>query len=73
MGNILTRMRELAEQSANGTLGESERLALDAEYQQLKTEITLSISNANRVQTASSCSTVPRALPASPSRSGSRT
>lgn len=45
MGNILTRMRELAEQSANGTLGQSERNALDAEYQQLKTEITR-ISNA---------------------------
>ena len=45
MGNILTRMRELAAQSANGTLGQSERNALDAEYQQLKTEITR-ISNA---------------------------
>jgi flagellin len=45
MGNILTRMRELSEQSANGTLGDSERAALDAEYQELKTEITR-ISNA---------------------------
>jgi flagellin len=45
MGNILTRMRELAEQSANGTLGQAERNALDSEYQQLKTEITR-ISNA---------------------------
>jgi flagellin len=39
MGNILGRMRELAEQAANGTLGSSERLTLDKEYQQLKTEI----------------------------------
>jgi flagellin len=38
-------MRELSEQSANGTLGQSERNSLDAEYQQLKTEITR-ISNA---------------------------
>ena len=39
IGNILGRMRELSEQSANGTLGDAERLSLDAEYQQLKTEI----------------------------------
>jgi flagellin len=45
MGNILGRMRELAEQSANGTLGDAERLTLDKEYQQLKTEIDR-ISNA---------------------------
>jgi flagellin len=45
IGNILGRMRELSEQSANGTLGQSERNSLDAEYQQLKTEITR-ISNA---------------------------
>jgi flagellin len=45
MGNILGRMRELAEQSANGTLGDSERLTLDKEYQQLKQEIDR-ISNA---------------------------
>jgi len=45
MGNILGRMRELAEQAANGTLGDTERLTLDKEYQQLKTEIDR-ISNA---------------------------
>ena len=45
MGNILGRMRELAEQAANGTLGTSERITLDKEYQQLKTEIDR-ISNA---------------------------
>ncbi|GMT48155.1 MAG: flagellin [bacterium] len=39
IGNILTRMRELAEQSSNGTLGDSERSALDNEYSQLKSEI----------------------------------
>ena len=45
IGNILGRMRELSEQAANGTLGTSERNSLDAEYQQLKTEIDR-ISNA---------------------------
>ncbi|MHB1011295.1 MAG: flagellin N-terminal helical domain-containing protein [Desulfobacteria bacterium] len=45
IGNILGRMRELSTQSANGTLGQSERNSLDAEYQQLKTEINR-ISNA---------------------------
>lgn len=39
IGNILQRMRELAEQAANGSLGDTERQALDAEYQQLKAEI----------------------------------
>ncbi len=39
IGNILQRMRELAEQAANGSLGDTERQALDAEYQQLKSEI----------------------------------
>ena len=38
--NILLRMRELAVQSANGTLTSDDRDALDAEYQQLETEIT---------------------------------
>lgn len=45
IGNILGRMRELSEQSANGTLGQTERNSLDAEYQQLRTEIDR-ISNA---------------------------
>ncbi len=39
IGDILTRMRELAEEAANGTLGDSERSALDSEFQQLKSEI----------------------------------
>ncbi len=39
IGDILTRMRELAEEAANGTLGASERSALDNEYQQLMSEI----------------------------------
>ena len=39
IGDILTRMRELAEEAANGTLGDSERSALDNEYSQLKQEI----------------------------------
>lgn len=38
--NILTRMRELAQQSANGTLAASDRTALDNEFQDLKSEIT---------------------------------
>jgi flagellin len=37
---ILTRMRELAMQSANGTLGTDERAALDTEFGQLTEEIT---------------------------------
>lgn len=39
IGDILTRMRELAEEAANGTVGDSERSALDNEYSQLKEEI----------------------------------
>ena len=39
IGKILVRMRELSEQSANGTLQNKERSALDTEYQQLKSEI----------------------------------
>lgn len=37
--NILTRMRELAVQSASDTVGESERGMTDLEYQQLKSEM----------------------------------
>jgi len=37
---ILTRMRELSMQSANGTLGSSERDALQTEFKQLTDEIT---------------------------------
>jgi flagellin len=39
IGRILTRMRELTTQSASGTLDETARGALDAEYQQLRLEI----------------------------------
>lgn len=39
IGNILGRMRELSEQSANGTLGNSERTMLDGEYKELLAEI----------------------------------
>ena len=39
IGNILARLRELAEQSANGSLGTTERSALDNEYAQLLSEI----------------------------------
>jgi flagellin len=38
--DILGRMRELAEQSANGSLGTTERGYLNSEYQQLGTEIS---------------------------------
>ena len=38
--NILTRMRELAQQSSTGTLSSSDRTALDTEFQALKSEIT---------------------------------
>lgn len=39
IGNILSRLRELAEESSNGTLGATERSALDNEYAQLLSEI----------------------------------
>ncbi len=38
--NILTRMRELAQQAASGTLASSDRTALNNEFQDLKSEIT---------------------------------
>jgi flagellin len=37
--NVLGRMRELAMQASNGSLGETDRDYLDAEYQSLKAEI----------------------------------
>jgi len=40
VGNILLRMRELAEQAANGSLGDTERGYLNSEYLALKEEIT---------------------------------
>ncbi len=39
IGNILQRMRELAEEAANGALGSAERTSIDSEYQQLKSEV----------------------------------
>ena len=39
MGNILLRMRELAQQAANGALGDTERQFLNDEYLALKSEI----------------------------------
>jgi flagellin len=39
LGDHLQRMRELAVQAANGTLGASDRSALNAEFAQLRTEI----------------------------------
>lgn len=38
-GNILTRLRELAVQSASDTVGDTERSFSDKEYQQLKSEL----------------------------------
>ena len=40
VSNMLQRMRELAVQSANGTNSASDRTNLDAEYQELSSEIT---------------------------------
>ena len=40
VGDMLQRMRELAVQSANGSNSAGDRTNLDAEYQQLKTQIT---------------------------------
>jgi flagellin len=40
VGNILTRLRELSQQSANGVLSAADRVALNTEFQSLKTEIT---------------------------------
>ena len=40
VNNIMLRLRELAEQSMNGTLSDTERGYLDAEYQDLLLEIT---------------------------------
>jgi flagellin len=39
MSNILVRMKELSEQSINGTLGDTERTYLDAEYTALSAEL----------------------------------
>jgi flagellin len=39
IGNLLSRLRELASQSANGTVGTTERSYLDQEFVQLRSEI----------------------------------
>jgi flagellin len=45
VGNMLQRMRELAVQSANATNGAGDRSNLDAEFQQLGSEITRVLQN----------------------------
>ena len=40
VGSMLVRMRELAVQSASGTYSDSDRAALDLEFDQLRSEIT---------------------------------
>jgi len=40
ISQMLIRMKELSEQAATGTVGTSERMYLDREYQQLREEIT---------------------------------
>ena len=40
VGNMLVRMRELSVQSASGTYSDSDRAALDLEFDQLRNEIT---------------------------------
>ena len=45
IGDMLQRMRELAVQSSNATNGDSDRLNLDAEYQQLGEEVNRTISS----------------------------
>jgi flagellin len=45
VGDMLQRMRELAVQSANVTNGAADRTNLDAEYQQLGSEITRNLAN----------------------------
>ena len=39
VSNILSRMRELAMQSSNGTLSNNDRTTIDAEFEELKSEI----------------------------------
>lgn len=60
IGNVLQRMAELAEQSANGTLSSSQRSAIDQEFASLGSEITR-ISNTttfNGLQLLSGSATV---------------
>jgi flagellin len=52
VGDALQRMRELAVQAANGTNNSDDRDNLDAEYQQLKSEVTRVIDGAKFNDTA---------------------
>jgi flagellin len=60
MGSVLTRMAELAEQSANGTLGASQRSALQQEFIALGSEIEriASTTTFNNIQLLSGGTTV---------------
>ena len=60
IGNVLQRMGELAEQSANGTLSVSQRSALDQEFSSLGSEITRisNVTTFNGLQLLSGSSTV---------------
>jgi flagellin len=46
VGNMLQRMRELAVQSANGTVSAADKLSLNDEYQELRDEINRVINSA---------------------------
>ncbi len=58
-GRLLIRMRELAVQAANGTLGSAERTALDNEFQDLVAEIDriAAVTNFNGINMLASGST----------------
>lgn len=60
IGNVLQRMGELAEQSANGTLSASQRSALDQEFSSLGSEITRisNVTTFNGLQLLSGSATV---------------
>ncbi len=60
IGNVLTRMAELAEQSANGTLGASQRSAIQQEFVSLGSEIQriATTTSFNGIQLLSGGSTV---------------
>ena len=60
IGNVLQRMGELAEQSANGTLSVSQRSALDNEFAALGSEITRisNVTTFNGLQLLSGSNTV---------------
>lgn len=60
IGNVLQRMGELAEQSANGTLSAAQRSALDQEFSSLGSEITRisNVTTFNGLQLLSGSATV---------------